>query len=261
MSDERQARQARMFSDSNRVRFSAPLGDADRQWWIGDIYIPFDLTPEDIGDRLSASWAGDRRMNVTELNGREKRFAISVVGEFGRGEFLLIERTLDFRGQFVNADRMFVAAGHRQTGLGRRFMADTVALARALRLNSIRLEAEDIGRYVWLRCGFIPDRGSWNAIKPLAIQRIVEARDSLKPARFIALLNMADTTDPAAARELAQSDDPVPSRALLDFDARPAEIPLGKAIFIEASPVWSGSLDLRDPASVAVLERYVDEKS
>lgn len=249
-----------MFSSSNRIRFAVEVGEAARGWWMESIFEPFGLTPEGLGDRLSASWAGDKRMEVTELDGSSRRFAISVSGEFGSGQLWLVERTLDFKGSFLNADRMFVDPARQQEGIGRRFMADAVAIARELGLDTIRLEADSIGKYVWLRCGFVPDRGSWLAMKPFLIQRIVEARDDLGPRRFAEVLTLADNPAPVAARELAALDDPVRSRQILEDGRRNVEIPLGRAIFIEAAPIWSGSFDLADPVSLAVLDEYKAEK-
>lgn len=246
-----------MFESTNRLRFLVPLGDIDRNWWLSDVFDPFGLTPENVGDRLSASWAGDRRMEVTELNGSSRRFAVSIVGEFASGQAWLLERTLDFKGSFLNADRMFVEPDRQRGGIGRRFMADAVRLAGQLGLRTIRLEADNIGRYVWLRCGFLPDRGSWMSMKPSVIQRIVEARDELGSKRFAEILAIADSPAPLAARELAALDDPVLSRSLYDASVRPVKVPLGKAIFIEAAPIWSGSMDLADQPSLAVLQEYV----
>lgn len=246
-----------MFESSNRIRFVVDVGEEDREWWLASIYGPFGLTPEDVGDRLSASWAGDKRMEVTELNGVLQRFAVSIAGEFGSGQVWLLERTLDLQGSFLNADRMFIDPAHQQEGVGRRFMADAVALATELGLESIRLEADNIGRYVWLRCGFLPDRGSWMAMKPFVMQRIVEAREDLGSQRFAQILAIADSPDPLAARELAAITDPVRSRYFLE-SGRTVKVPLGRAIFIEAAPVWSGFIDLDDQISLAVLREYVE---
>jgi GNAT superfamily N-acetyltransferase len=248
-----------MFESGNRVRFLAEVGPEDRQWWLSSIYDLFGLTPEDVGDRLSSSWAGDKRMEVTELNGLLHRFAISISGEFASGQVWLLDRTLDFQGSFLNADRMFIDPDRQQEGTGRRFMADAVALATELGLKEIRLEADNIGKYVWLRCGFLPDRGSWTSMKPFVIQRIVEAREDVGAQRFSELLAMADSPDPVAARELAAVRDGVRSRYPLEF-GRTLEVPLGRAIFIEAAPAWSGSIALDDPVSMTVLRNYVGQQ-
>ena len=75
-----------MFESSNRLRFVVEISEDDKAWWLNSIYDPFRLTPEEVGDRLSASWAGDKLMEVTELNGRLRRFAVSISGELGIGQ-------------------------------------------------------------------------------------------------------------------------------------------------------------------------------
>jgi GNAT superfamily N-acetyltransferase len=245
-----------MFENSNRIRFVVEIHDEDRKWWLTSIYDRFGLTPEDIGDRLSASWSADRRMEVTELNGPLQRFGITISGDFGGGHAWILERTLDFRGAFLNADRMFVDPDRRQGKTGRRFMADAVTLADLLGMKTVTLEADNIGKYAWLRCGFLPDRGSWMSMKSSVVRRIVEARDDLGPNRFAEILAITDGDDPVIARELASLTDPVRSRNLVEH-GQFLEVPLGQAIFIEASPPWAGSINLDDEVSMAVLREYV----
>jgi hypothetical protein len=74
-----------MFESTNRMRFVVDIGEQDMEWWLGSIYVPFGLTPEEVGDRLSVSWAGDKLMEITELNGHLRRFAVSISGELGTG--------------------------------------------------------------------------------------------------------------------------------------------------------------------------------
>ncbi len=246
-----------MFEDSNRIRFAVDIGDADRDWWLTSIHDPFSLTPEDVADRLSSSWTGDKSIVVTELSGATQRFGASVSGAFGAGKIWILQRTLDFRGSFLNADRMFIDETRQGGGIGRRFMADVVALAATLGLDRVTLEADNIGRYAWLRCGFLPDRGSWMRMRPEIITRIVGAAGEIPSDRFMEILEIARNENPVAARELAALTDPVTSTTLFDSDAHPRAVPLGRALFLEASPPWAGSLDLNDSGSMDVLNRYI----
>lgn len=93
-------------------------------------------------------------------------------------------------------------------------------------------------------------------MKPFVIQRIVEARDDLGSQRFAEILAIADSPHPLAARELAAIVDPVRSRYLLE-NGRAVEVALGRAIFIEVAPIWSGSIVLDDQISLAVMREYV----
>jgi GNAT superfamily N-acetyltransferase len=255
--DDKDRYRRRMFEDTNRIRFEVDIGDDDREWWLTSIYDPFALTPEDVADRLSSSWTGDKSIVVTELSGATQRFGASVSGAFGAGKIWILQRTLDFRGTFLNAERMFIDESRQGGGIGRRFMADAVALATTLGLDRVTLEADNIGRYAWLRCGFLPDRGAWTRMRPEIITRIAGAADELTPDRFMTILGMARNENPIAARELAALTDSVTSTTLFDANAHPIAVPLGRALFLEASPPWAGSLDLSDSVSMDVLDHYL----
>lgn len=246
-----------MFQDTNRTRFAVEIGDMDRDWWLRSIYEPFSLTPEGVADKLCASWSGEKIVEVTELSGLSERFGASVSGEFGAGKIWMLQRSLDFRGSFLNAERMFIDPSHQGLGVGRRFMADAVSLAATLGLERVTLEADNIGRYAWLRCGFLPDRGAWMRMRQEIITRIVLAREELSSDRFMQVLDLARSERPVAARELAALTDPVSSTTLLDANAHPVTVPLGRSLFLEASPPWAGSLDLNDSLSMDVLDRYL----
>jgi GNAT superfamily N-acetyltransferase len=150
----------RIFSDSNRIRYDVPVDPDARQWWRDTFLARYGLTPEDVGDALSRSWPSDKRMVVTQFDGTTERFSIRVEGAFGDGDFRFHARTIDLSGPVINAGRMFISEGRRGQRHGRQFMGDLVKFARSIGISSIRLDAEHIGRYAWLRVGFVPDRGS-----------------------------------------------------------------------------------------------------
>ncbi len=77
------------------------------------------------------------------------------------------------------AQRMVVKPEARGKGIGRSLMADLIDTARRLDLKKITIEAEDIGRYVWVRMGFLPDRGSWRALRPEAMMRLAKSLPQL----------------------------------------------------------------------------------
>jgi hypothetical protein len=137
-------------------------------------------------------------------------------------------------------------------------MADAAALARELGLERIILEADDIGRYAWLRCGFVPDRGAWREMQTAIIRKLVEIKDHMPPERWLKLVEMASSGRPEVAREFASLADPVPSAFLFGPDARPLMVPLGKALFLEAVSRWAGSLRLDDPTSADIFASYIE---
>lgn len=247
----------RIFSDSNRLRFNVPVDPAARQWWRDHFLARHGLTPEAVGDALSQSWHGDKRMVVTQFDGVTERFSIRVEGAFGDGDFWFHARTIDLSGPVINADRMFISEGRRSQRFGRRFMGDLVAFAQSIGVRSIRLDAEHIGRYAWLRVGFVPDRGSWLRLKVELTHRLAMALPDLGERRYLDILGMIQSPTPERARDLASLTDPVDSRELFTEDGRPEKVPLGRALFLEMGSNWSGELDLSDPDTVILIEHYI----
>jgi hypothetical protein len=87
-----------MFESTDRLTFLTQIAEVDRDWWLSELYDPHGLTPEGVGDRLSAAWSGDKRMTVTELDGLRRSFEIRIEGAFGDGTFWAHERVLDISG-------------------------------------------------------------------------------------------------------------------------------------------------------------------
>lgn len=248
-----------MFSNTNRLRYDVPVDTAARQWWRDNFLARHGLTPEAVGDALSRSWPGDRRMVVTQFDGVSQRFSIRVEGAFGDGNFWFHARTLDLSGPVVNADRMFTSEGRRSQGHGRKFMGDLATFARSIGVFVIRLDAEHIGRYAWLRVGFVPDRGSWARLKVDLMHRLAIALPNLGERRYLDVLGMIQSSSPERARELASLDDAVDSRELFAENGRPEKVPLGRALFLEIGSAWSGELDLADARTRQLLDLYVGD--
>lgn len=246
----------RIFADGNRLHYDVPVDPVARQWWRDHFLARYGLTPEDVGDALSRSWPGDKRMIVTQFDGEAQRFSIRVEGTFGDGDFWFHARTLDLSGPVINADRMFISEGRRSQRHGRRFMGDLVRFARLIGVSTIRLDAEHIGRYAWLRVGFVPDRGSWIRLKIELSHRLAVALPDLGERRYLDVLAMIQSPSPERARELASLGDAVNSRELFAPDGKPEKVPLGRALFLEIGSGWSGELDLADPGTQSVIEQY-----
>jgi GNAT superfamily N-acetyltransferase len=256
--DENGSDGERIFSDSNRLHYEVAVDPAARRWWRDNFLGRHGLTPEGVGDALSRSWPGDKRMVVTQFDGVTERFSIRVEGAFGDGDFWFHARTIDLSGPVINADRMFISEGRRTQRYGRRFMGDLVKFARLIGVSSIRLDAEHIGRYAWLRIGFVPDRGSWVRLKVELTHRLAIALPNLGERRYLDVLNMIQSPSPERARDLASLADAVDSRELFAKDGKPEKVPLGRALFLEVGSNWSGELDLADADTLLVIERYIE---
>jgi GNAT superfamily N-acetyltransferase len=255
--DDAERQKPGMFLDTNRIRFDVPVDSGDMAWWQEHFEEPFGLSPENVGDMLSKSWRGDKKIVVTELSGIRQRFSVRVEGSWGKEEFWFHARTLDLHGPAANADRMFISESKRGQGFGRRFMGDLIDTARLLGLSRITLDAEHIGRYAWLRVGFLPDRGSWRIMSKEIQDRLMAALPEIGEARFLELLAITRLPDPSGARALAALSEPVPSLEMFNPDGTGKPVPLGRALFLEIGSNWSGELDLSDETSMSLAESYI----
>jgi len=136
-------------------------------------------------------------------------------------------------------------------------MADAISLAKSLGISKVRLDAEHLGRYAWLRVGIIPDRGSWHRLEIELTHRLTKAITDIGIDRFQELLSVIRSPDPGAARELAMLRDPVRSAELFNGDGTPVLVPLGRALFLEIGSNWSGEFDVDDQASIELMQKYV----
>jgi hypothetical protein len=136
-------------------------------------------------------------------------------------------------------------------------MGDLVRFARQIGISTIRLDAEHIGRYAWLRVGFVPDRGSWMRLKIELTHRLAVALPDLGERRYLEVLAMIQSPSPERARDLATLGDAVDSRELFGSDGKAEKVPLGRALFLEIGSNWSGELDLADPGTRQVIEQYI----
>ena len=245
-----------MFEDGNRVRFERPVDSSGRQWWADAFYEPFGLTPEGMGDLLTRSVSNEKAMTYRYIDGESHSFALRVEGRFrDGGDVWFVERSLHLDGTVFSADQMFIPSAEAQEGRGRLLMADLMRASELLGVARIGIEAERVGRYAWLRMGFVPDRGSWRNIQIEALRFVQRHAASLGTAAQ-KLLAMISVGDPITARWLAEYPDPVPSRELFDRLGQPVDVPFGKAFFLEAAPNWAGEFNF-DPESKKLAGEYV----
>lgn len=247
-----------MFEDSNRVRFERPVDDLGRAWWLETFYDPLDLTPEGMGDLLTRSVATEKATIYHYIDGADHRFALRVEGHFSSGgEVWFVERTFGLRGPTFSADEMFVPGKDAQVGRGRLLMHDLMDASRLLGVVRITVEAQRIGRYAWLRMGFVPDTGSWRNIQADAL-RFVQSKAASLGARAQEIISRLLASGPLAARWLATLDDPVPSGEMYDAFGHPVMVPLGRAFFLEKGPDWTGEF-IFDPDSVRLADSYIGQ--
>ena len=249
-----------MFEDGNRIRFIRPVDQTGRDWWIERFYEPFDLTPEAMGDLLTSSAGGDRTIKYEFIDGIGQAFRLRVEGGLsGPGEVWFVERTFELRGNFFNADEMFVSANGRGKGLGRKLMRDLIEASRRLNVDRIKIQTRDLGRYVWLKMGFRPDAGSWNDMRKSMIDAVLRFQSDLGTQTAFEIVDTLAKGSPETANIMAALPHLVPSRQLFDAHGQPVRVPLGKALLLEWAGDWAGEFVLADPEMPRIAKNYVEE--
>ena len=103
----------------------------------------------------------------------------------------------------LRAEEMFLSPDRRDQGLGRKFMQDAQRLCLDLGLDAIRLAAADVGRYAWLRCGFLPDQGSWETIRLAMMPKLIELQEHLSSETYNRALALLRDRNVGTARLIA----------------------------------------------------------
>lgn len=247
------------FATSNRLIFAPPWGDEQIQWWRVNMYAPHGIYPDDLGEMLSASIDEPKVVTLIDMNPKSNSFVIRVKGAHGdTGEVWWHQRALDLKGRLFRAERMVVPLDRQRKGTGRVLMADLVDTSVKLGLREIAVEAQDVGRYVWARFGFVPDRASWRYhIQVEAPRRLRLSEREIAPANFRAYRDLLDRDDPLLIREIVRWKDPVDSTRSYDRDGNPEKIGIGKALLLETSADWFGAFDLEDAETMRIFKEYV----
>ncbi|QOG19234.1 hypothetical protein [Bradyrhizobium sp. SEMIA] len=248
---------SQMFEPGNRIKFERPVDEKSRQWWTEKFYEPFGLTPEGMADLITKSAPGEKLALYHYIDGQREAFSLRVDGDFpGTQEFWYARRELDLRGSAFNAEGMTVSDAKHGGGYGRALMRDLIDAGKLIGIERIKLRAERIGRYVWVKMGFLPTDDSWRQMRKDALEFIVKHQSRLEPTLNIReLMTRIVTGGPEMVRVLASIEIEVPSEQIPSrFEAAP--IPFGKAFFLEAAPDWTGSLDLKNAEAMKIVESY-----
>ena len=257
MAEDEAAARTAMFDPNNRLAFDRPVDPAARAWWLARFFEPHGLTPEGMGDLLMRSVTQEKLTRYDFIDGIGQAFRIRVEGRFVDGsQIWFVERTLSLAGGVFDADEMLIPDGDARFGRGRRLMLDLIRLAEQLGVERIKVQARRVGRYAWLRMGFVPDEGSWRDMRGTLIRELFRFERELGAAKVAALLRQIGTGKPDIAGVLAALTDPVPSIALIDH-GRPVIVPLGKALFIDAVADWSGEFEVHGEGRIALAEASV----
>jgi hypothetical protein len=249
--DENDRRRTGMFEPTERITFRTQIAEVDKDWWVSEFYDRHGLTPENIGDRLSDAWPGKKSMTVSELDGLKKSFEIRFQGSFGDGTFWAHDRILDITGGVLRAEGMTIPLPQQKQGLGRAFMQNAADLCLSIGIDKIHLAADDIGRYAWIRCGFLPEQGSWDTLRRSMMPKLIELKEDLPAERFSEIMDMLLDRRPTTARLIAGLRDPV--RSQVPTEQGDMFVAVGRVLFLDGGATWQGDLNLTDKESMLLL--------
>lgn len=141
---------------------------------------------------------------------------------------------------------MDISDARQGFGYGRALMGDLVDAGKLMGIERIKLRAERVGRYVWVRMGFLPTDDAWLQMRREAFDFIVKHRLALEQKLDVMdLMSRILAGGPKMARTLAAIDVDVPS-SQIPARFEPELMPFGKVFFLEIASPWSGALDLCD---------------
>ena len=248
---------SQMFEETNRLRFESPITDESRKWWLETFFEPYDLTPEAMGDLITKSAPGEKLIAYHYIDAGQMAFSLRVDGDFpGTREFWYAHPVLDLKGGSFNAEGLEISPGMHGEGYGRAIMSDLIDASALMGIDRIKLLADDIGTYVWLKMGFLPTPEAWRDMRSDALDFIGRHRGRLEKDRDVsALITQVAIGGAKMARILGMIETEVPSRKIPSrFSPRLA--PFGKVFFLETARPWKGELDLTDAETMAVVAMY-----
>jgi hypothetical protein len=161
------------------------------------------------------------------------------------------DRVLDISGGVLRAEGMTIPAAHQKHGLGRAFMQNASDLCALIGIDRIHLAPHDVGRYVWIRCGFLPEQGSWDTLRRSMMPKLIDLQEELPSERFAEIMTMLRDRRPVTARLIAGLPDPVQTQ--IPTEQGRMLVPLGRVLLLDSGAIWQGDLDPRDEESMLLL--------
>ncbi len=103
------------------------------------------------------------------------------------------------KGSAFNAEGMLISPSKQGEGHGTALMGDLIDTGRLIGVEEIRLRAEQIGRYAWIKMGFLPMADAWMQMKREALSFILDGHDRHLGARADELLRRVHGGGPDTA--------------------------------------------------------------
>ena len=94
-------------------------------------------------------------------------------------------------------------------------------------------------------------------MRNIIIGEVYRHETTLGPKIVAALARMVALGSPETANDIAALTNQVPSSALKDAFARPVQVPLGKAVFLDAVGDWNGEFVISNPDMMRIARDYL----
>lgn len=127
-------------------------------------------------------------------------------------------------------------------------MINLIELGRKIGLESIDIEAEDIGRYAWLSMGFLPDETSWRFWIALCL-----AQGEIDEETHSAVAAVLAQKDRRAVRDLLVFTQSVSGPGPQGTNTF---VSLCKAIMLHQGIRWLGAFSFRDTQGLELFDTY-----
>ncbi|GEO99115.1 hypothetical protein GCM10007887_10280 [Methylobacterium haplocladii] len=245
------------FRDTDACYFHPEPTEEVAAWWNRRFYATSGIFPEDFVASLTAGTPGRTSGWFRHIDPIAESFEFDMTGVAADKTTIFFKhKRFEIASGRVGDGETRVWPDWQEKGIGTQLMSNLVELARRIELDRIEIEAQDIGRYAWLPLGFLPERTAWtDRIVPPARRRLALARMAghiEEDAYRHAMLTLEDT-DARAIRRLMELRQLVPGIAR---DGSAVDVPLFKALMLQAGTDWFGSFNLRDRDSLALFEAW-----
>ncbi|TAH32430.1 MAG: hypothetical protein EYC62_09195 [Alphaproteobacteria bacterium] len=145
-----------------------------------------------------------------------------------------------------------VRAGKMGAGSLKKIFPDVMRLAQLLGCPTIRLSASLLGKYAWLRYGFLPYANQWGIVKKIVPAVAADVMGEYPAIHEVQAICAKD--DPKAIYEIADLQE---GNYTIETAEGVMNLPLGKALLMSSrTPGWSGELDLRNRRTCRLVREY-----
>ena len=190
---------------------------------------------------------------IEHIKGLSGKYEVQLEAELGddeeypqifmvlRSPRIYLNRAFDLGTKSISALNSDVTMGGK--GLFKKFFCNNLDVCEKLGIEGIYLNAQEVGKYAWLRYGYVPDQASWAEMRE-SIQGLMPRLEKKISDNTFRQIEAAITSDNPKAAWLI-----VDQRETIDGK------PVGFHIMSRIGD-WMGCLDLTDPDCVSRVRAY-----